>query len=117
MGRRKRNQIEELKDDTGAWIEDAHELMNHVVMCYEKLFAFDPQARGDFICGQFPSSVEGWKQQLEGEYYLEEAHTALNEIRPFRAHGPDRFQVLFFMKTWSFTGLDLLSYVQMVLKG
>lgn len=46
---------------------------------------------------------------------MQGVHSALKDMGSYKAIGPDGFHVLFFKKTWSFTGQALLSFLQKVM--
>jgi len=96
--RRHINRIEGLMNSEGVWCYDAEPVKRIVVTHFRTLFA--PQEMElvpiHSLNGVFPRLTEKEKKHLAKNFTQEDIYEALRDMGPFRAPGPDSFQVVFF---------------------
>ena len=67
----------------------------------------------DVVVGVPYFVAEDMNEVLNGEYTKEEVVTALNQMDPLKAPGPDGLLPLFFQHYWSLVGEDVKSGVEL----
>lgn len=114
--RRRRNKIDELRDDVGQWISDGETLKDMAVQYYKELFSSRKEPGGDFITEHFPTIGMNTKKELSRDVSMEEALKALKGMGSYKAPRPDGFQAIFYKKTWSKIGKSVHSFVKKMLE-
>lgn len=115
--RRRRNKVRMLKDEFGQWVEDAERLKNLAVDYYDHLFKSENKECGELISGRFPNVGEEIKMEMQAETSEEDIRRALRGMAPYKAPGPDGYQVVFFKETWAITGSATTSFVKGIMEG
>lgn len=84
---------------------------------YTKLFKAEGKDEGSPYPGSgFPSIRLDQVAWLEREVTPEETWKALSSMSSLKASGPDGFPVLFFQKSWSYTGPALVDFVKRIVE-
>jgi len=90
-----------------------------VVAHFKNLFTEDynghPRAQTSTL--EFPSLPPEKIHELEQPFTKEDVYTALKEMHPFKAPGPDGFQAYFFQRYWNIVEGELNGTVLRVLSG
>lgn len=95
--RRRRNPLRWLKDDNGHWITDREQVEAHIMDYFSKIFsAGDIPQRSSMIeqmCTRVPTAS---RDRLTTEVTDQEIQTALFQMGPYPAPGPDGYPPRFF---------------------
>ncbi|KAA3472035.1 reverse transcriptase [Gossypium australe] len=98
--RRRRNKIEGIQNTLGTWITDPETLKQMTMEYFQKLFTPESDICLNHIRGAFPELTEQEKRDLRREFTIEDIRTALFQMHPNKAPGPDGFHALFFQRFW-----------------
>ncbi|KAA3472641.1 reverse transcriptase [Gossypium australe] len=94
--RRRRNKIEGLQNDMGEWITDLEALKQMTVKHCSPL----KEKSARILLGGFPELLEQDISALSRDFTIEDIRTALLQMHPNKAPGPDGFHALFFQRFW-----------------
>jgi len=116
--RKARNKITSLRDDTGHWITDEKSLADHIRNYFAMLFTEDygPHRRYERV-GGFPSLSQTKWNFFNREVTIEEVHTALSDMSPFKAPGPDGLHAAFYQRMWNIVGENIFQMVKEAFVG
>ncbi|GMI67469.1 hypothetical protein HRI_000416200 [Hibiscus trionum] len=104
-GRRKRNSILCLKDDSGTWVSNPETLKHLAVDFFTNLFTSDGSNGYSFNCRNcFHSLDQQDKVALDMAVSREEIRSALFQMNPSKAPGVDRFHASFYQRHWDVVG-------------
>ncbi|GAU12283.1 hypothetical protein TSUD_141910 [Trifolium subterraneum] len=114
--RRKRNKIHGLHLPNGLWCTDDDLLRGEAHNYFKKLFcSSSPSALNGINDGPHsPTLNEEACRSLTSQITKEEVAQALNQMHPFKAPGPDRFQGIFFKQYWHIIGDDVVRLISTV---
>ncbi|KAA3482794.1 Retrovirus-related Pol polyprotein LINE-1 [Gossypium australe] len=115
--RRRRNKIEGLKNEMGAWITEPKDLKKMAVDYFQKLFTPEREMRPNTIRGDFPELLEHEKEALSRDFTIEDIRSALFQMHPNKAPGPDRFHALFFQRFWDTVREAVCGFLLPILNG
>lgn len=115
--RRRRNKAEALRTPDGSWVFDQRSLKDMVADYFRTLYATDPASGGTFITGKFPLLTSSMYLQLLHRYTSEEIYSAMKDMGPTKAPGPDGFNAAFFQQTWGVVGPSLTTTTMRILEG
>ncbi|XP_019160127.1 PREDICTED: uncharacterized protein LOC109156749 [Ipomoea nil] len=105
--RKSRNVVTRLMDNLGSWITEENELKRHIQSYYINLFTRDDSISAQSGTASFPRlNSRAWRI-FNRPITKEEVHTALTDMKPYKAPGPDGYPAAFYQKTWEVTGDSL----------
>ena len=116
--RRKKNHIEWIKDGMGQWCSSSNEVGKAFVSFFSSLFSAG-QAGDLNPCIQKlePCISEDMNRVLTEEFTAEEISTALHQMGPLKAPGPDGLNACFFQKNWALMGEEVCSGILHILNS
>ncbi|KAA3475771.1 reverse transcriptase like protein [Gossypium australe] len=101
----------------GAWITELKDLKNMVVDYFQKLFTPEREMRPNTIRGGFPELLEREKEALSRDFTIEDIRSALFQMHPNKAPGPDGFHALFFQRFWDTVREAVCGFLLPILNG
>ncbi|CAA7025018.1 unnamed protein product [Microthlaspi erraticum] len=109
----RRNRIETLRDDEGAWITQPRDLERLAAEYYRRLYSLDD------VDPIVPRLNPLGFTQLTGEelrglnkpFLQEEVETAIRSMGKYKAPGPDGFQPIFYHESWDVVGDSVSRFV------
>lgn len=81
------------------------------VLYYSKLFKSEPRSSSQLELGGFSPLSADRIAVLQIRLSEEDVWCAVKEMNPYKAPRPDRFQPIFFQRTWSVTGSKIVEMV------
>ena len=112
MHHKRRNSLVELRDATGAIINDPHEIGTRFVQYYEDLFMATPlEGVKKVLEGIHQSVTAEINSQLLRPYTEMEVSVALKQMAPLKAPEPDGMPPIFYQSYWKFIGNDVVQAV------
>ena len=116
--RRKKNTITGLMDENGNWCDSTESIAAVAVSYFEKLFSTSYPSSISGVTNTIPTRVtDEMNQWLIKEFTREEVVTALQQMHPTKAPGPDGMSTIFFQKYWDIVGNDITCMVLNVLNS
>ena len=116
--RKKKNKISGLKKPDGATTTDDAEMAQLTTNFYRDLYHSEGQTEMQPVLDVLPSKVTSpMNEKLISEIKQSEVKTALFQMFPTKAPGPDGFPAHFFQRHWEMCGEEVTSVVIKVLKG
>jgi hypothetical protein len=110
--RKRRNALIELRDPTGAVINEPNEISIRFVQYYAELFTAVPLEGVDQVLeGIHPSVTAEMNSQLIHPYTESEVSVALKQMAPLKAPGPDGMPPAFYQSYWQLIGKDVVTAV------
>jgi hypothetical protein len=109
--RRRRNRYDMLKDDDGRWINEAHQLEEHVSSYYIKMFEGENNYSPLGISGTFPPLAPNQVDDLAQDVSRLEIFETVKRFGNFKALEPGGFQGIFFKSQWNTVGEDFCSLI------
>nr|ABW81176.1 non-LTR reverse transcriptase [Arabidopsis cebennensis] len=111
--RRRRNQIEMLKDDEGKWVEEPEELAKMAVEYYQKLYSVEDV---DSIVERLPSAgftclTREEISDLSKPFMSIDVENSMRGMGRFKAPGPDGYQPVFYQDCWEVVGQSVTNFV------
>jgi hypothetical protein len=104
-----------LKDANGQWIEDVNQLQKLANEFYIKLFIEDNLVREWHQTPiSYPLLTQDELQQLAAPITQEEVRSAVFNMHPWKAPGPDGFPAGFYQKSWDVVGENVRKFVEKV---
>ena len=95
--RRKKNTITGLMDVNGNWCDNTESIAAVAVSYFENLFSTSYPSRTSEVTNTIPTRVtDEMNQWLIKEFTREEVVTALQQMHPTKAPGPDGMSTIFF---------------------
>ncbi|KAK6160956.1 hypothetical protein DH2020_004337 [Rehmannia glutinosa] len=117
-GRRDRNRVEKILDDSGVWIEDEEAMKGVFTDYFQNLFTSEPNLDMSRAIDAVDNKMTDEENDLLTRPFTEEEVTeALAQMHPTKAPGPDGMQAIFYKKLWSLIKCDVLSVILDVLNG
>ena len=112
----KKNNIDGLYDREGEWHTDKDKIATIAEEYYKQLFtSSDSLDMGEVIGSVDWVVTEDMAQDLICPYTADEVKTALFQMHPSKALGPDGMSPFFFQKFWHIVGHDVTTAVLSVL--
>lgn len=109
--RRKKNLIEGLAGEDGRWTDDLADIQEIASLYFKKLFNSNGSKRYDEILDAVnPSITAEMNEDLLSEFTAEEIFTALKEMHPTKAPGPDGMPAFFFQRYFHIVGREVISF-------
>jgi hypothetical protein len=116
--RRRTNRIRFLLKDDGSKCEDQEGMQAMVLDYYQKLFSSEACTSMDAVLDAIPVKVNSeMNEALNQEYTNEEIKSALFQMGPTKAPGPDGFPAIFYQRHWDLLEQDICSAVRGFLAG
>jgi hypothetical protein len=111
--RKKANLITGLRDDHGVWKNEAGAISNLAVNYFQHLFvSSDPDCIREVVDQIDALVTPAMNDALLKDLSSEEIHSALFQMGPSKAPGPDGMTALFFQKYWHIVGEDVSLAIQ-----
>ena len=113
---RKENTIYGILDENGNWCDSTESIADVDVSYFENLYTTSHPSRISKLTRAIPTRVTPkMNQSLIKQFTKEEVETALKQMHPTKAPGPDGMSAIFFQKYWDVIGTDVTSMVLNVL--
>ncbi|KAL0004281.1 hypothetical protein SO802_011842 [Lithocarpus litseifolius] len=110
--RRKQNTILGLWVEQGRWCEEKDAISQVVVTYFENIYSTSFPTGIEDVVGAIPTKVsEDMNADLSRAFTREEVATALKQIHPTKAPGPDGMSAIFYQKYWSIVGNNVTDMV------
>ncbi|CAO2192714.1 unnamed protein product [Urochloa humidicola] len=111
--RARRNKIRRIKNTEGDWVNDQVMMKGMVNQYFEMLYSKDPHVNPDVVSSLFTSHItDEMNEDLCKVFSDDEISTALFQIGPLKAPGPDGFPARFFQRNWELLGEDIIRAVK-----
>ncbi|XP_050241207.1 uncharacterized protein LOC126690119 [Quercus robur] len=108
----KRNFIQGIQNQHGNWVEDIGEVAEVAINYFETIFHSGTYERMEECLNTVPQKMTTEiTEELTRLYSVEEVKTALFQMGPTKAPGPDGMNALFYQKFWHIVGNDVCSAV------
>lgn len=106
--RRRRNYIRNLYDHTGRWCTRPTQITATILKFYADLFTSADLDNIEEVVEVIPRVVIAeMNDNFIRDFTMEEVETALKQMSPMKAHGPDSMPPLFYKTYWSLLGSDV----------
>ena len=116
--RKAKNHIMELQRADGSMTSDQEEMAAMATSFYENLYASQNTIGLEEVISHIPVKVNGQMiTMLNAPYTKEEVKSALFQMFPTKAPGPDGFPAHFFQRHWDLCGEEVTDMVLRVLSG
>ncbi|VAI29049.1 unnamed protein product [Triticum turgidum subsp. durum] len=116
--RRRTNKIKALRRVDGSLCEDPEGIRSMVHDFYSNMFTSEPCDSLELVLEAIPCKVtEDMNEDLCKEYTNEEIRTALFQMGPTKAPGPDGFPALFYQIHWDVLAEDICAAIKGFLLG
>ena len=113
--RRRRNKILSLKDGSGCWCSQAHEVEDMVQLFFKNLFQTSHSSSleaQDFLPTTIINISSTDSDALSSPISDDEIKSALFSMKPFKAPGPDGFHAGFYQRCWSTVGESVINVIK-----
>ena len=116
--RRRRNQITKLKRPDGEITENEVEMGALAPAFYKDLYTSEGTGDMESVLSTVPAKVTAaMNEQLMKPFEKKEVKTALFQLSPTKAPGPDELPAHFFQRNWELCGGEISEIVLRVLRG
>jgi len=117
--RRRNNRVNALRDCHGNWCTDERQIKEIIVNHFQQLFTEDmsEQQRVSHNIPGFLALRLEQRNRLSAQFTEEDVHQAVKVMDPFKAPGPDGYQVFFFQEYWHIVKEEVCNIVLNVLRG
>ena len=115
---RKKNTITGLWNENGQWCEDRSSIAAATLSYFEDIYTSTLPSRIEEVTQLIPAKVTvDMNESLIKEFTAEEVQTALLQMHPTKAPGPDGMSAIFYQKYWKIVGVDVTNMVLNVLNS
>jgi hypothetical protein len=112
--RARKNRIRKLKEASGVWVEDQARMKEMVNEYFQELYPKDPQVSPVQVSDLFEQRITvEMNESLCKAFTDDEIGTALFQIGPLKAPGPDGFPARFFQRNWATLKEDVIKAVKL----
>ena len=118
--RKKRNYVHGLFDEQGCWREDGEDIERIFTDYFSSIFeSSNPlESSLDEVLSLIdPVITDDYNQILRQPYTKEEIYSALQQMHPCKAPGPDGMHAIFYQRFWHIVGDDVFTFVSNILHG
>ena len=116
--RKKKNSILGLWDDNGNWHDTNDNIAEVAVQYFRNIYTSSQPASFDDVITAIPTCVaDEMDRELIKEFSKDEILTALKQMHPTKAPGPDGISAIFFLKYWDIVGNSVTNMVLNVLNS
>lgn len=116
--RRRKNKIKALQRADGQATENAEEMEAMTTVFYKKLYTSEGVQDMDQVLEMVPRKVtDEMNATLNAPYDIKEVKTALFQMFPTKAPGPDGFPAHFFQRHWETCGEEITRMVLRIIDG
>ena len=116
--RRKQNTILGIWDEYGRWCGEKESIAQAAVAYFENIYSTTSPTRVEDVVVAIPTRVtEDMNESLTRVFTREEVVTALKQIHPTKAPGPDGMSVIFYQRYWDIVGSSVTNMVLNVLNN
>ena len=110
--RQRRNFIHGVRDNNNIWVEEPEEVADVAIDDFESIFHSGSCRRMEDCLDAVQQKVTPAMQEvLSSTFIAEEIKTALFQMGPTKALGPDNMNALFYQKYWHVVGDDMIAAV------
>ena len=110
--RRRRNHIQRIKDRDGNWVEEIEDIARVATNYFDSLFTVGTCSQMEECLNTVVSKVTLDMQQiLSSDFTADEIKTAVFQMEPTKAPGPDGMNALFYQKFWHVVGDSVIAAV------
>ena len=110
--RYRRNRISDLRNNANVWCSEVSQIKEIAVEYYNSLFtSSNPSDMNEILDAIRPSVSADMNIQLSKPFSREEVDTAIKEMDPIKAPGPDGMPPIFYHSFWSLLGDDVYNAV------
>jgi hypothetical protein len=110
--RRRRNEILGLRNDEGDWCDRPDQVARIALDFFQQLFhSINPQEILNITSTIAPVVTEDMNSHLSQDFTAEEVETAIKQMAPLTAPGPDGMPPLFYQSFWSLIGGEVTAAV------
>lgn len=111
--KRARNNISQLKDEQGNWVQDEDGMKRLCLDYFTMIFSQDAHvAEPENYVANFPRIETAVWDYVNSEFSPEEVRRAVNAMAPLKAPGPDGFHALFYQREWNTVGDTVVNQVK-----
>ena len=116
--KRKQNTIMGIWDSHGKWCNERDSTAQVAIDYFEDIYKTTSPTQIREVTIAIPARVtEEMNESLNKNFTREEVATALKQMHPIKAHGPDGMSAIFFQKYWNIVGCSIANMVLNVLNG
>ncbi|KAK6122599.1 hypothetical protein DH2020_043656 [Rehmannia glutinosa] len=119
-GRRRKNWISGIENDSGIWLTDDSSISKEIEAYFQNIFSSSKPSNHDMevIVGAIKSRLSlDILDDLDSPFSEDEVKNALFSMGPNKAPGLDGFHPIFFQKNWDIVGKDLVEVVLGIVNG
>lgn len=118
--RKRRNTIKGIYDDSGIWQTEEEKIEGEVETYFRYIFSSINPSEGEYeeVLKHVSHSVSRqFNDDLMRPYSKEEIYTALCQMHPCKAPGPDGMHAIFYQGFWHIIGDEVVEFVCNILHG
>ena len=107
-----------LRDDNGTWYDTNDTIANVAIRYFKNIYTSSQPASFDDVTAVIPTRVtDEMNRELIKEFSKDEILTALKQMHPTKALGPNGMLAIFFHKYWDIVGNSVTNMVLNVLNS